>query len=44
MDKLEGKRPLGRTRSKWDDDIQINPKENCWEGMSWIDVVHDRDK
>jgi hypothetical protein len=44
VEKPEGKRPLGRTRSKWDDNIQMNPKETCWEVMSWIDVVQDRDK
>jgi len=33
LEKPEGKRPLDRTRSKWDDDIQMNPKETCWEGM-----------
>jgi len=44
VEKFEGKRPLGRTRSEWDVDIQINPKESCWEGMSWIDVTQGRDK
>jgi hypothetical protein len=25
--KLEGKRPLGRSRSKWEDGIRVNPSE-----------------
>jgi hypothetical protein len=39
VEKPEGKKPLGRTRSKWVDDIQMNPKETSWEGMSRIDVA-----
>ena len=32
------------TWSEWDVDIQMNPKESCWESMSWIDVTQGRDK
>jgi hypothetical protein len=42
VEKPEGMRPLGRTRSKWDDDIQMNPKETCWEsmraGLMWLRI------
>jgi hypothetical protein len=44
VERPEVKGPLGRTRFKWDDDNQMNPKETCWEAMSWIDVAQDRDK
>jgi len=44
VEKPEGKRPLGRTRSEWDVDIHMNPKETCWEGMSWIGAAQARDK
>jgi hypothetical protein len=42
--KLEGKRPLGRRRRTWADDIKMDPREVLWAGMEWIDVAQDRDK
>ena len=29
--KPKGKRPFGSTRYKWDINIQMNAKENCWD-------------
>jgi hypothetical protein len=41
--KPEGKRPLGRTRRKWEDNIKMDLQEvECW-GMEWIEMVQDRD-
>jgi hypothetical protein len=34
----EGKRPLGRPRLMWEDNIKIG-----WGGMYWIYLVQDRD-
>jgi hypothetical protein len=42
--KLEGKRPLGRPRRRWVDDIKIYRRELEWDGMDWIDLVQDRDQ
>jgi hypothetical protein len=41
--KLEGKRPLGRPRYRWKENIKMDLQEvGCW-GMDWIDLVQDRD-
>jgi hypothetical protein len=42
--KPEGKRPLGRPKRRWEDNIKINLREIGWGGMDWIDVVQDRDQ
>jgi hypothetical protein len=39
-----GKRPLGRPRHRWVDNIKMNLKETGWDGMDWIDLSHDRDQ
>jgi hypothetical protein len=31
--KLEGKRPLGGPRSRWEDNIRIDLREIWWEGL-----------
>jgi hypothetical protein len=41
--KLEGKRPLGRPRRRWVDNIKIDLKEIGWDGMDWIDLAQDRE-
>ena len=42
--KLEGKRPLGRTRHRWEDNIKMDLQEvGCW-GMDWIELAQDRDR
>jgi hypothetical protein len=42
--KSEGKRPLGRFRRRWEDNIRINLREIGWGGMDWIDLAQDRDQ
>ena len=37
--KSEGKRLLGKSKCRWQDDIQM---DLGWEGMVWIDLVLDR--
>jgi hypothetical protein len=34
--KPEGKRPLGRSRLRWVDNIKIDLRETGWNGMNWI--------
>jgi hypothetical protein len=40
----EGKRPLGRPRRRWEDNIRIDLREIGWVGMDWIDLGQDRDQ
>jgi hypothetical protein len=42
--KPEGKRPLGRTRRRWLDNIKIDLREIGWDGVDWIDLAQDRDQ
>ena len=42
MGKPEGKRPLGRPRLKWEDNIKMNLQEVGYGGMDWVDVAQDR--
>jgi hypothetical protein len=42
--KTEGKRPLGRPRRKWVDNIKMDPREVGWGGMDWIFLAQDRDQ
>jgi hypothetical protein len=37
--KPEEKRPLGRPRRKWMDNIKMNFREIGWGGMGWIDLA-----
>jgi hypothetical protein len=37
----EGKRPLGRSRHRWVDNIKMDLREN---GRDWIDLAQDRDQ
>jgi hypothetical protein len=42
--KPEGKRPLGRPRRRWEDNIRIDLREIGWGGVDWIDLAQDRDQ
>jgi hypothetical protein len=39
--KPEGKRPLGKPRRRWVDNIKMDLKETAWDGMDWIDLAQD---
>ena len=41
--KPEGKRPLGRPRRRWEDDIKMDLQEVECKGMDWIMLPQDRD-
>jgi hypothetical protein len=41
--KSEGKRPLGRSRWRWEDNIKIDHSERGWGGTDWINLAHDQD-
>ena len=40
----EGKRPLGRLRRRWQDNIQMDLQELGCGSMDWIELAEDRDK
>jgi hypothetical protein len=42
--KSEGKRPLGRPRYRWVDNIKMDLREVAWDCMDWIDLTQDRDQ
>jgi hypothetical protein len=42
--KPEGKRPLGRPRRRWVDNIKMDILDICWGGVDWIGLAQDRDK
>jgi hypothetical protein len=42
--KPEGKRPLGRPRCRWVDNIEMDLSEICWGGVDWIGLARNRDK
>jgi 3-oxoacyl-ACP reductase-like protein len=40
----EGKRPLGRPRRRWEDNIKMDLQEVGCGGMDWIGLVQNRDR
>jgi hypothetical protein len=40
----EGKRPVGRPRRRWVDNIKMGLREIGWDCMDWIDLAQDRDQ
>jgi hypothetical protein len=41
--KPEGKRPQGRPRRRWVDNIKMDLREIGWDGVDWMDMAQDRD-
>jgi len=44
MGKLGGKKPLGRRRRRWEDNIKMDTQEVECRGMDCIELTQDRDK
>jgi hypothetical protein len=42
--KPEGKRPLGRPRRRWVDNIMMDLGEVGWSDVDWIGVAQDRNR
>jgi hypothetical protein len=40
--RAEGKRPLGRPRHRWEDNIKLNLTEIGIDGANWIQLAQDR--
>ena len=41
--KPEGKRPVGRRRRRWEDNIKMYLQAVGCEGLDWIELAQDRD-
>ena len=39
----QGRRPLGRPRCRWEDNIQMDLQEVGCGGMDWIELAQDSD-
>ena len=44
LGKPEGKRPLGRPRRKWENNIKMDLREVGCDPGEWIDLAEDRDQ
>jgi len=44
MGKPEGKRPLGRSRHRWEDNIKMDFQEVACGGLDWIMLAQDGDR
>jgi hypothetical protein len=42
--KSEGKRPLGRPRHRWVDNIRMDLREVGWGDVDWIGLAQDRNR
>jgi len=42
--KSERRRPLGRSRRRWDDNIKMELQEVGCGDMDWIELAQDRDR
>jgi hypothetical protein len=40
----EGKRPIGRTRCRWEDNIKMHLQKWNVGGMNWMELAQDRDR
>jgi len=43
LGKPEGKRPIGRPRRRWKDNIKLDIQE-AGSGMDWIEMAQERDR
>ena len=44
VEKPEGKKPLGRPRRRWEDNIKMDLREVGCGSMDWIELDQDRDR
>jgi hypothetical protein len=41
--KPEGRRPLGRPRRRWVNNIKMDLRGIEWDGVDWVDLAQNRD-
>jgi hypothetical protein len=44
LGKPEGRRPLGRPRCRWLNNIKMDVREIEWGGMDWLDLAQGSDQ
>jgi hypothetical protein len=44
VESLEGKRPLGRPRRRWENGIRMDLRETGWGSAEWIQLAQDKDR
>jgi hypothetical protein len=44
MGNPEGKRPLGRPRRRWMNNVRMDLGEIGWDDINWVDVAQERDQ
>ena len=44
LGKPEGKKPLGRPRRRWEDNIKMDPQEVGCGATDWLELAKDRDR
>jgi len=42
--KSDGKKPLDRSRRRWEDNIRMDVREIGWKCVDWMHLVEDRDQ
>jgi hypothetical protein len=42
FEKPEGKRPLGKSRRRWVENIKMDLREIGWDGVDWMELAQDR--
>ena len=42
--KPDGKRPRGKSRRRWEDNIKMDLQEVGFGGMDWMELAQDRDR
>jgi hypothetical protein len=42
--KPEGKKPLGRPRHRWENNLKTDLQKVGWRGMDWIDLAQYNDR
>jgi len=42
--KPEGKKPLGRPRRRWEENVKLDLQKVGCGGMDWIEVAQDKDR
>jgi hypothetical protein len=42
--KPDGKRPLERSRSRWENGLRMDVREIGWGSVDWIRLAQDRDR